>query len=69
MKQLFFKLFFVPFVAFFLMMFTVAALGSIYDTNWLREHLNSSGLYVWYGWLIVSFVAVLAHHFLKKTNK
>jgi hypothetical protein len=68
MKQLLFKLFFTPFVAYFLMMFTVAALGSIYDTNWLKEHLNGSGLYVWYGWLALLIIITVAHHFLQKPN-
>jgi len=66
MKQLLFKLFFVPFVSYFLMMLTVAGLGSIYDNIWLREHLNGSGLYVWYGWLAISFIAVLVNHFTRK---
>ena len=66
MKQLLFKLFFVPFVAYFLMMFTVAGLGSIYDTNWLKEHLNGSGLTVWYGWLVICNLFVVIHHFARK---
>ena len=66
MKQLLFKLFFVPFIAFFAMMITVAMLGSIYDTNWLKEHLDGSGLVIWQAWIGIISIIITVHHFLKK---
>lgn len=66
MKQLVGKLCVVPFVAYFAMMLTVAALGSTYGNAWLKETLNGSGLSVWLGWLIIFFITTIAHHFLKK---
>ena len=68
MKQLLFKLFFVPFASFFFMMFTVALMGSIMERSEFMELTNGSGLGIWYTWLVVSFIAVLVHHFIK-TNK
>lgn len=66
MKQLLFKLFFVPFIAFFAMMFTVAIMGSMYGTNELKEILGgTSGLPVWYIWLVIITPVTVIYHFKK----
>jgi hypothetical protein len=66
MKQLLFKLFFTPFVAYFLMMFTVAIMGSAMGNQALKELTGGSGLTIWLGWLVLFFITTVAHHFLKK---
>ena len=66
MKQLLFKLFFVPFIAFFAMMFTVAIMGSMYGINELKEILGgTSGLPVWYIWLAIITPVTVIYHFKK----
>ena len=67
MKQLLFKLFFVPFASFFLMMFTVAIMGSLMERSAFMDLTGGTGLYIWYIWLAVSFVTVVVHHFKRKS--
>lgn len=66
MKELLLKLFFVPFAAYFAMMFTMAILGSVYDVNWLKEHFDGSGLVIWQAWIGIISIIITVHHFLKK---
>ena len=69
MKQLIGKLCVVPFAAYFFMMITVAALGSIYGNAWINENLNGSGLTIWLGWSGMFFTTTVVHHFLKKKDE
>ena len=67
MKQLLFKLFFVPFIAFFTMMITVALMGQNMITKmpWLFPDKNAWIVYVI--WVFVLFVLTIIHHFTRKT--
>ena len=66
MKQLLVKLSFVPFIAFFTMMITVALMGSFLDINELTKILGgTSALPVYYIWLAIITPITVLHHFLK----
>jgi hypothetical protein len=67
MKQLLFNLFFVPFVAYGLMMLTAAIMGTFYSTTELREILGGiSALPIYYSWLSILFPIVIAYYIYKK---
>ena len=66
MKQLFYKLLAIPFVAFFVAMITVAIMGSFLDNRWMKEHLDNSALPVWLAWVAILFITTVTHHFFKK---
>lgn len=70
MKNLAFKLTFVPIVAFFPMMFTVAIIGSFWDIRdmeWLFPNKNAWQVYL--GWIVVLTVVTSIHHFLKREKE
>ena len=67
MKQLLFNLFFVPFVAYGLMMLTAAIMGTFYGTIELRELLGgTSALPIYYGWLAILYPIVIAYYIYRK---
>jgi len=65
-KVLLFKILMTPFFSFFAMMFTAAFLGR----EILREEpFNNSGLLLFYGWMILSIISVIIHHFIPKRKR
>lgn len=69
MKFLLIKYLVIPFAAYFSMMLTVAFLGSIIGNVKFRELTDGSGLTIWLGWMVIFFITITAHHFLKEEKK
>jgi hypothetical protein len=67
--KLLIKLIYVPFVSFLFALFTAALLGSdnIRKMEWLFPDNNAWKLYV--GWVIISSVCVILHHFIKRKKE
>jgi hypothetical protein len=69
MKNLITKLIFLPIVAFFPMIFSVAIIGSFWDIRkmeWLFPDRNAWQVYV--GWIVILAISVIIHHFRKNKN-
>ena len=69
MKQLFYKLLYVPFASFLTTLVTVATMQTFLGQRWMKEHLDNSALPVWLGWIVLLVVIIIVHHFMKNRNQ
>lgn len=69
MKQLFYKLLYVPFASFLTTLVTVATMQTFLGQRWMNEHLDNSALPVWLGWIVLLVVIIIVHHFMKNRNQ
>lgn len=61
---------YVPITSFGCMIASVAVIGSIYDHQGIRELLGgTSGLPVFYTWLVILYPIFIYKHFCKKAKK
>lgn len=60
------KLIVTPFVAYFLTLFTVAILGSVYGNAFLTKTLDGSALPVFLVWLLIIIPATILLHYFKR---
>jgi len=64
--KLLYKLLTIPGAAYFASMFTVALMGTFMERSNFMELTGGTALYIWYVWLGVLAMIIIAQHFLKK---